>query len=101
MRSNASVWSRRILDASVAMEDTCGEHTYCIPCAYGAPAKSDTVHAEVPIRSSPSFLSMFGWCTVYIHTEYSRHLEVTRVRAFKIGSAPNRRQGDHRGGNAR
>ena len=61
MRSNASVWSRRILDASVAMEGTCGEHAYCIPCAYGAPAKSDTVHAEVPIRSSPSSFLFDVW----------------------------------------
>jgi hypothetical protein len=67
MRSNASVWSRRILDASVAMEDTCGEHTYWIPCAYGAPAKSDTVHAEVPIRSS--FFSFDVWLdTVTVRT---------------------------------
>lgn len=63
MRSNASVWSSRILDASVAMEDTCGEHTYCIPCAYGAPAKSDTVHDRCPDLLS-FFLSRFRWTTL-------------------------------------
>ena len=75
MRSNASVWSRRILDASVAMEDTCGEHSYCIPCAYGAPAKSDTVHAEVPIDPVLSFFLLF-----YEYLKVGGQLQYDRVQ---------------------